>query len=156
MNSLQTAPRNQIQNQPTDPLAALPTWLHYLTGAFPAAKVTSATFMVYEDQFSDAEPRMMLEAVRRAVRSHKFGSFPTIAELRQLVDGLIYDTAVAERPSVNLTATRHALFEAAYRDEIDPAEWLELYRQYITHKRLDGAFALKRQYERFTGEELAA
>lgn len=155
MSSLQTMPRNQIQTQPADPLAQMPMWLRYLVGAFPAAKVSGVTFMVYEDQFSDVDAELMLTAARQAVKAHKFASFPAIGELRQLVSGLEYDTAVAARPRVNLTTARHRLVEAAYRGEIDPDDWSQLYRLYISHKRLAGAFALARQYERFTGEALA-
>lgn len=156
MSSLQTLQRNQIQAQQVDPLAQLPMWLRYLVGAFPAAKVSGATFMVYEDQFSDVDAEIMVSAVRQAVKTHKFASFPAIGELRRLVSGLEYEMSAANRSRVNLTTARHELVEAAYRGEIDPAEWLQLYRLLISHKRLAGAFALKRQYERFTGETLAA
>ena len=154
MSSLQTVQRNQIQAQAADPLARLPRWLRYLVGAFPAAKVSGATFMVYEDQFSDVDAELMLTAVRQAVKAHKFASFPAIGELRHLVSGLEYDTAVANRPSVNLNQMRADLVAAAYAGDIDPAEWSQLYRLFISHKRLAGAFALKRQYARLAGEEL--
>lgn len=155
MNSLQTMTKNgRIQTGQPDPLAALPTWLRYLAGAFPSAKVTSATFMVYEDQFSDSDPTLLLTAVRQAVKTHMWGSFPTVAELRRLVDGLVYETAVANRPVVNLNQLRGELMETAHAGEVDPAEWTKVYRLFVAHKRLDGAFYIQRQYKRATGEEL--
>lgn len=157
MNSLQTTPKNgrlPAINQTADPLTNLPTWLRYLAGAFPAAKVTSATFMVYEDQFSDADPALMLTAVRQAVKAHTWGSFPAVAELRRLVDGLEYETVVANRPAVNLNQVRHQLMQAAYGGKIDPAAWTRVYRHFIAHKRLESAHALTVKYQRFTGEAL--
>lgn len=155
MNNLQTVTHSRIQRQTADPLAELPQWLRYLVGAFPAAKVSVATFAVLEDQFSDTDPALMLQVVRRAVRSHLFASFPAVGELRRVVEGLEYDTAVANRQSVNLNRARALLIEGGYRGEIDPAEWQQLHRFFIAHKRLSGAAWLANRFEQFTGTALA-
>lgn len=152
MDSLQTTPKNgrSLAANQTDPLATLPSWLRYLVGAFPNAKVASTTFAVYEDQFSDVDQALMLGAIRQAIKGYRFANFPTIAELRQVVSGLEYEEAVAKRPRLNLTLLRHELIEQAHDGQIDAARWTELYRQYLAHKRIDGAFAIARLYERYT------
>lgn len=157
MDSLQTTPRNgrSLATNQADPLAVLPSWLRYLVGAFPAAKVASTTYPVYEDQFSDTDPALMLQAIRQAIKGHRFTNFPTIAELRRVVDGLEYEAAVTNRPAVNLNQVRGELVEAAYAGEIDPAKWTGAYRLFIAHKRLESAHALTVKYQRFTGEALA-
>lgn len=156
MDSLQTTTRNgrSVATTQTDPLAALPSWLRYLVGAFPAAKVASTTYPVYEDQFSDTDPALMLQAIRQAIKGHRFTNFPTIAELRRMVDALEYEAAVSNRPTVNLQARRQELLEAAYQGEIDPAAWLDLWQLLIACKRLDGAAWLTEKYSWLTGEQL--
>lgn len=141
-------------------IATLPKWLQYLIGAFPAAQTNTMTYLAYETAFAEVDAALMLTAVQAVTKQHKFSTFPTIAEIGQTVTVLTQraelEDALTNRPRVNLATARHRLIEAAYRGEIDPADWSQLYRLCISHKRLAVAFALKRQYERFTGEALAS
>lgn len=154
MNSLQALAYNRMQQPTADPLDSLPKWLRYLAGAFPSAKVSMATFAVLEDQFSDTDPAVMYQVARKAVRNHLFASFPTVGELRRAVEGLEYETAVTSRPRVNLNQVRHQLFERGYQGDINPLEWVKLYRQFIANKRLNGAQVLLVKFRQFFGEDL--
>lgn len=58
---------------------ALPPWLNYLIAAYPTAKLAANTFAVLEDAFSDEDPAVLRDAVRRAVKESRF--FPSAAEL---------------------------------------------------------------------------
>lgn len=89
-----------MQKQPDEMdviLEQLPRWLAYLVGAFPAAKTNKMTYFAYEDSFVDEDQEMMFQAVRTAVRKHKFQTFPTIAEIDNLLKHVPYDITEAER-----------------------------------------------------------
>jgi len=154
MNELTKTNGRPPATQTESLLNQLPVWLRYLIGAYPTAKVNSATYFVYEDQFGDVDDERMLQAVRRAVKSHRFASFPTVQELRAALDALAWQQ-VATRHAVDLSATRHTLLERGYRGDVPTAEWRELRKLMIANGRAIGAAALGRKYRALTEQELA-
>lgn len=152
-NQIATRPTSGRVTTETDELIArLPKWLAYLVGAFPAAQTNKMTFLAYENAFAEVDPALMLTAVQRVADRHVYTNFPAIAKIRQAVEALEY--SVTNRRAINANQTRARLIENGYRGEVDPAEWRELYRLFIAHKRLDGASALAIKYQQFTGEAL--
>lgn len=148
-NKLATTTANPPAGIPT----GLPQWLRYLIGAFPGARVLPETFMVYEHQFAEVDPAMMMQAVQHAVRGHPYATFPTIAEVWQAVEAVQSQIiATTPAPAVNLSAQRAALLERAYAGHpLDPAEWDRLINQLRLARRGEAANALAHKFTQFTG-----
>lgn len=108
-------------------IATLPKWLAYLVGAFPAAQVNKMTFLAYEAAFAEVDPGLMLAAVQAVTKTHKFATFPAIAEISKGVEAAIEQAFLADRQALHLyhaiALARKELLDSAYRGEIDPAAW---------------------------------
>jgi len=137
-----------------DALATLPKWLQYLIGAYPSAKVTEATYLVYEDQFGNVPPAQMLTAVRTAVKRHKYHTFPSVAELRSIVDAMPDDSAPA--PIGDLSRMRAELLEDAYSGVIDQDRWRKLIVFLRRCGRECAATAAQAKLARFMNQEVIA
>lgn len=129
MNQLTIKPTNGAATAP-DPLAGLPGWLAFLAGAYPAAKVNMRTYAVYDAAFADVDGEIMLRVVKAAVRKHKFQSWPTVAELAVILDGLQAESEAPVIVLADLHRQRAALLEAAYGGEIDAAGFGKLAKLY--------------------------
>lgn len=139
-------------NPPAGIPAGLPQWLRYLIGAFPGARVLPETFMVYEHQFASIDPALMMQAVKHAVRSHPYATFPTIAECWQAIAAVQSPIVSLEpAPAVNLSATRQQLLERAYAGDINPAEWQQLINQLRLARRGEAAQHMARKFMQLGG-----
>lgn len=146
------AVRPQTAVQPGAPASKTPRWLQYLAAAYPNAQVTAMTYLVYEDQFVDVDQGIMYQVARAVVKSHKFASFPTLAELHQELEYHQRRAALENRRSVgDLAARRHELLERAYRGDVVQPEWQELINDYRLTKRTSGAENLERRLWQFVG-----
>jgi hypothetical protein len=118
-------------------IAQLPKWLAYLVGAFPAAQTNRMTFLAYETAFAEVEPSLLLTAVQTVAKTHKYATFPTIAEISQAVSVINqraeFDTASERGVRMRLLGLRnfrHALLQRAYRGELERPLWESLISQY--------------------------
>ena len=94
MNDLVTRQQNQLGQSS---LAHLPRWLGYLVAAYPSARLLPETFLVYENEFQDADPDLLMEIATRVVKASKW--FPTVHELRALVEASAYELPVHAEPA---------------------------------------------------------
>lgn len=131
----------------------IPTWLRRLVAAYPTAKVTSDTLLVYEQAFIDTSPETMAAAIMTAIKQHRYASLPTVGEIEAIVDPI----RVAElqptsrRPADQLTTQRHTLLELGYRGQVDPKAWQQLITQLRQAGRDEAANGLAHKFTQFTG-----
>jgi hypothetical protein len=71
-------------NQPQIAFELLPAWLNYLVAAYPMAGIARMTLAVFEDQFSDVDPAVMMQAAKAHTKRSKW--FPAVKELLDAVE----------------------------------------------------------------------
>ena len=115
-------------------LDALPAWLRYLVAAYPAAQVSATTYLVYEDQFADVDAAVLMTAVKAAVKSHRFNTFPAVPEIWREVGRINERAALAlhERAARlrSLRQRRHELLQRSFADDALPDEFDALADEY--------------------------